>query len=269
MGWLVVAVVAAVLLIRGGMAVYRAYVRSRSARAHQALLARQGRRPTGLPLGRTNLYFASYAGLPAGDRHARMAWVVEDRMVLSVSGVDHEVRQVAFEWQWEERVSERGGYRRRAFPAAAIELPVYVPRRITIRPPGPADAFGTTRGFQLESDRFNRRFVVETSDRPFAVKLLDAGLQLLLIDRFAGRGISIEDRLLVVTGEPTHRDGSLFGVIGALPAVEQDIRALAAAIPAAFWRACPNRPQPTDPADTGTSNAVRTLPSDPPGLGLF
>jgi hypothetical protein len=261
MEWLAVAVVAGVVLIRAGIAGRHAHVRSRSARSHRVLLAREGKMPTGLPLGRTNLYLASYTGLPVGDRHARAAWAVEDRTVLDVLGVDHQVRQVAFQWQWEERVSDRGGYRRRATPAAAIELPVYVPRRITIRPTSPADAFGNAPGLQVESDRFNRRFVVETTDRPFAVKFLDAEMQLLLTDRFAGRCISIEDRLLVVTGEPTHRDGSLYGAIGTLPAVEQDIRAVAAAIPAAFWRACPNRPQPADPDHTGTANSTRNLPS--------
>lgn len=250
-------VVMLIAVARAAMLARRFYVRRRTKAAYERLLERYGKQRSALPLGRTNLYFASYTGLPAGDRNAQVAWAVEDRTTLQIDGVVREVRQAAFEWRWEQVVPNHIWYRASSTVAAAIELPLYVPRRITVRPISSVERLGAPPAFEVESDQFNRRFVVETSERQLAVKLLDANLQILLSERFAGRCISIEDRLLLVTGEPSHRDDSLYGVIGALPAVEQDVRTLAAAIPAEFWRACPNRPQPTNPDETGTSNSPR------------
>jgi len=93
------------------------------------------------------------------------------------------------------------------------------------------------RDHQLESSEFNRRFRVRCADRMLTVHLLDARMQELLTTAFDRRSVELTGDVLLLAGRPSHRDPSLHGVIGELPAVRQDAVRLLAAVPAQFWRA--------------------------------
>src|SRR5690606_14705899 len=106
---------------------------------------------------------------------------------------------------------------------------------------------------QLESEEFNRRFRVEGSDERLTLRFLDAAMQHRLLTRAVGRSIHLQGDLLVLGGSPDHRDGSLPGVIGELPATLQDLTGLLRAVPSQLWRSVAARADVDGPADRGWS----------------
>lgn len=240
------AVVAAVLLVLGGAWLTERQRRTRKHRDLQRLLHRDQRMmltvtPCGLHAGELA---SGYDACPRGDRRFGVRYGVTAPTSLEVDGSEVTVDCAAFQWYWEVRRQTRtGGHggtqlHELTRTVAAIGLPVDLWRRILIRPESMLGRTGMTRGgIQVESDAFNRSFRVEANDRNQAVQLLDASLQQLLVASFTGRTIELRGRVLLLAGSPDHRDDSLTGVVGELPAVRQDVRRLLAAVPAQFWRA--------------------------------
>ena len=183
--------------------------------------------------------------LPRGDRNVGVRYGVTGPVDLQVLGRTVASDAAAFQWWWEveRRQRSRHGqvrrtYTRRRTVAAAVRLPTTIPGPVVVGPESLFGRTGLTRGgHQLESSEFNRRFRVDGHDRTLTVTLLDANLQELLVRSFPGRTLELRDDLLVLAGTPSHRDRSLTGVVGELPAVRQDVQRLVAAIPPAFWRA--------------------------------
>ncbi len=204
---------------------------------------------TVIPTGLTpdQLAYWSWA-LPTGDRRVGTEHAVEGPMRCPVLGTEHDVTVAAFRWWWEDLQRRRAHrasrshrlgnhYRRRHLVAGVAALPGIVERRVMIRPESALGRAGLTRGGHLfESDEFNRNFRVESTDHADAIAFLDADMQRLIVEDFTGRTIEIFSGLLVLTGEPAHRDESLTGVVGMLPAVRQDVHRLLRAVPAAYWR---------------------------------
>jgi hypothetical protein len=121
---------------------------------------------------------------------------------------------------------------------ALVRLPTPVQQHVLLRPETVLGRVGLGRGgHQLESSEFNRRFRVECGDRTLTLHLLDARMQELLAVHYPGRSVEFRGDLLALVGRPTHRDTSLEGTIGELPAVRQDAARLLAAVPPSFWRA--------------------------------
>ena len=239
-------VVAVLLVVAAGAWFYEHQRQARKRRDLQRLLERDPRlmvtvTPCGLHAGDLA---TGYDACPRGDRNYGVRFGVDGPTTLEVDGVELTVDCAAFQWFWEVRRQTRtNGQRRTRYEkmtqtVAAIGLPVDLWRRILIRPESVMGRTGMTRGgIQVESDAFNRSFRVEANDRNLAVQLLDASLQQLLVQSFRGRTIELRGRALLLVGTPDHRDDSLTGVVGELPAVRQDIRRLLAEVPAQFWRA--------------------------------
>lgn len=236
------------VLAAGGYGTYHTVRRRRKRDDLERLIARDPRlRRTVIPAGLRPDQLAWWCrGLPAGDRRQGLEYGVEGPMV---SGLDDplpaEVDVAAFRWWWEERQRSRNRrtgmtstrYSKRTLPAAVIKLPFHVDRRVLIRPESVLGRVGITRGGrQLESSEFNRRFRVEAMDERLPLHLLDANLQQLLVERFQGRTIEIFGELLLVAGSPDHRDETLTGVVGELPAMREDALRILREIPPAFWR---------------------------------
>lgn len=184
--------------------------------------------------------------LETGARNYGAEFGVEGplRVDLGESHPD-ELTVAAFRWWWEVESRNRNSrsgtvtrsYSKRYLPVALVKLPLHLERRIMIRPESALGRVGLTRGGrQVESSEFNRRFRVESNDDQLVLYLLDANLQQLLVEQFEGRTIELFGELLLVGGSPTHRDDSLTGVIGELPAMRQDAHRILREIPAAFWR---------------------------------
>jgi len=217
---------------------------------------------TVIPCGLRNDELAWWCrGLPAGDRNNGVRYAVEGPLRIDLGpGLPDELTVAAFQWWWEEERRDpdrrnRGlggfglrtrsgatlGHRRYAenkTPAAVVQLPVTVDNRVMIRPESLFGRAGITRGgHQFESDAFNRRFRVEAMEQGLALALIDANFQQLMVENFPDQTVEIFGSLLLVAGEPTHRDDSLTGVIGALPALRQDAHRILRAVPPAYWRA--------------------------------
>jgi hypothetical protein len=182
--------------------------------------------------------------LPAGARRSGVRWGVTGPLTVTVAGSPRPVECASFQWWWEERQTQRTQhgtrttYVEKRTTAALLRLPVPVPDAIVLRPESVLGRVGITRGgHQLESSEFNRRFRVECRDRTLTLHLLDANLQQLLTASFPGRTLELRGDLLALVGTPDHRDPTLEGVVGELPAVRQDVARVVAAIPPAFWRA--------------------------------
>ncbi len=197
--------------------------------------------PTAAPLGwDRHRLSATCASLPEGDRHYGLEYGVEGPVRATTAGEDVQLDCAAFRWRWEQRRQNRQHghrYQTHRTTVAMVRLPVFAPTPVRIRPESVLGRLGVTRGGrQLESSEFNRSFRVESGDDWLAVMLLDADLQATLLEAYRGRSIELVGDLLLLEGEPSHRDGSLPGAIGALPAVRQDIARLVAAVPAQVWR---------------------------------
>jgi hypothetical protein len=209
------------------------------------LLERDGLRPTSAPCGLSADQLAgAFVATPRGDRRYGTEYGVAGPLAVSAGGRDLELDCASFRWWSEVRRTthnQNGGtstrYDKQRECVTLVRLPVAVPDRLVVRPESVLGRVGITRGgHQLESSEFNRRFRVEARDRTLTVHLLDANLQRLLTEEFAGRSIEVVGDLLVLGGRPTHRDGSLTGFIGEIPAMRQDVRRLLSAVPPAFWR---------------------------------
>jgi hypothetical protein len=181
---------------------------------------------------------------PEGARRSGVRWGVTGPLAVPVAGTPRPVECASFQWWWEERRTQRTQhgtrttYVERRTTAVLLRLPVPVPHAIVLRPESVLGRVGITRGgHQLESSEFNRRFRVECRDRTLTLHLLDANLQQLLTAHFPGRTVELRGDLLALVGSPDHRDPTLEGVVGELPAVRQDVARVVAAIPPAFWRA--------------------------------
>ena len=205
------------------------------------LAERDGLTPTLMPCGlRAEELVDRFEATPSGARRfgVEHGVVGPSRAALAADEVDIEL--AAFQWWYEERVNDkhRSRYRRRTCTVALARLPVSVPGSVQVRPEGVLGRLGLRRaGDQLESDQFNRRFRVDGSDPTLTVRLLDARVQHHLLESGNGRTLDVVGDLVVLGGSPTHRDTTLPGVIGELPAVRQDLVALLRSSPPAFWRA--------------------------------
>ena len=197
-----------------------------------------------------------FEATPRGDRRYGVESAVGGPAEVEIAGTTVSCQAACFVWFHERRRTQRSRgrharntYERRTELVAMCQLPVHTHRAVSIRPESALGRVGLTRsGQQLESEAFNRRFRVEGRDRALVVTLLDAGLQELLAAEYGSRGIELSDDLLVLSGEPTHRDRSLAGVAQAYPAILQDLTRLIRSITPAFWRALGfERPGP-DPA---------------------
>lgn len=237
----------AIGLAIGGTALYR-YLRLRRKREDLSkLVARDPRlERTVIPCGLRPDQLAWWCrGLPKGDRRYGLDFGVEGPLRTDLGvGFPEETNVAAFRWWWEVKSRNRNrngrtttSYSKRYLPTALVRLPVTLDQRVLIGPESVLGRVGLTRGGQqLESSEFNRSFRVEARDEELSLYLLDAGFQQLLVEDFKGRTIELFGELLLVAGEPDHRDASLTGVIGELPAMRQDAHRILHAIPAAFWR---------------------------------
>lgn len=241
----------------GGYWLYDHYRRRRNRAALDRLLARDPKLEyTVIPFGLRSDELAWWCrGLPDGDRNNGVRYAVQGAMRADLGpGLPEEFDVVAFEWWWEEERSDRSrdrtGFRRPGFhttqrrhaerrtPAAIIRLPVTVDSRVMIEPASVLGRLGVTRaGHQFESAEFNRLFRIEALNHDLALALIDANVQQLMVEHFPGRTVELFGDLLLVAGTPTHRDESLPGVIGMLPALRQDAHRVLRAVPAAYWRA--------------------------------
>lgn len=222
-------------------------VRRRRARTAFGRLLERGQLDAApLPLGKADLHWASFRALPVGHTSHHSRWAVTRTITVTIESEEHELRVAAFEWHWDDmgqRHEERARkVRWRRTVAAIVELPVPSPSRVSIVPLGPTDTMmgaivGPHGGFEVESHEFNRAFTVEFRDDTLAMKLLDAGMQHRLVTSLQGQRVELDENWLLVVGRPSHRDDSLYGPVGDLPAVIEDARAVAQAIPDAFWRA--------------------------------
>lgn len=195
-------------------------------------------------------------GLPDGDRNNGVRYAVEGPMRVDLGpGMPDEMTITAFEWWWEVESRERSRnrttgfhvgsfhspgrtYSERRIPAGLVQLPVTVDSRVMVQPESALGRVGVTRGgHQYESAEFNRRFRVEAMNEDLALSLIDANFQQLMVEHFPGFTVELFGQFLLVTGTPTHRDESLAGVIGLLPALRQDAHRILRAIPPAYWRA--------------------------------
>jgi hypothetical protein len=184
-----------------------------------------------------------FVAIPRGDRRSGLRYGVRGPLPTTVAGAATRLDCAAFQWWWEERRTEhtqqgtRTRYVERRTTVALVRLPATVDEAIVLRPESMLGRVGLTRGgHQLESSEFNRRFRVECRERTRTIHLLDSGLQQLLTANFAGRTIELRGDHLLLVGTPDHRDTSLEGVVGELPAVRQDAARVLAAIPPPFWR---------------------------------
>lgn len=251
-------VLAAGVVATGGYRLYRWLLARRKREDLDKLLARDPTLEyTVLPFGmRADQLGWWCKGLPDGDRNSGLRYAVEGPMRADLGPAMPESYPVAaFQWWWEvqrrDRTDDvRTGFRRPGFgsgsysyserrvPAALIQLPVHVHSRVMIEPESALGRVGLVRmGHQFESAEFNRRFRVEALEPELALALIDANFQQLLVENFPSFTIEIFGELLLVAGTPDHRDESLTGVIGLLPALRQDAHRILRAIPAAYWRA--------------------------------
>jgi hypothetical protein len=233
--------------------------RRRKQQAFERLLRRDRTlEPTTTPLGLDRRALERRCRtLPRGDRRFGLQYGVQGPLSPPGPGWDTDVDCAAFRWWWERR--RTGGqqaqhshrYRRLETTVALVRLPTVVPTPLRLRPESVLGRLGVTRGGrQVESSEFNRRFRVECADDHLALTFLDARMQALLLEEFPGRGVELVDDLLVLEGSPSHRDGSLAGAIGELPAVRQDAGRLLAAVPDQLWRRL-GRPEAADAAARG------------------
>lgn len=235
-----------VVVAAGGALWWAWYHRKQLREGLVRLTERDGLTPTVAPAGLDASQLVDRSGAtPRGARRYGVEHGVTGPATAQLAGEDVEVELAAFQWWFEERVRDRNRtrYRRRTRTVALARLPVTAPGWVRVGPESVFGRIGLTRGGeQLESDQFNRRFRVEGSDPTLTVQLLDARLQHHLLEVGTDRTLDLSGELAVLGGSPTHRDPTLPGVVGELPAVRQDLLTLLRTCPDAFWRACGGRP---------------------------
>lgn len=236
-------------LVAIGVGLWNRHQRRKKRADLDRLLARDPRLEyTVLPCGLRNDEIGWWCrALETGDRNNGVRYAVQGELQTDLGpGLPSELTVAAFEWWWEEeykdrsqnRLGTRTRYRKRRTTAALVKLPITVDNRVMIEPESVLGRVGITRGgHQFESAEFNRRFRVEAMEQSLALALVDANFQQLMVEHFPDRTVELFGSLLVVEGTPSHRDESLTGVIGELPAVRQDAHRILRAVPAAYWRA--------------------------------
>ncbi len=245
-----------VLVVAGAAAwVWSVYDEQLCRQAHRKLLARPNVGPMPATMG-----LAEFESLPRGDRNNGARWAVSQQCRIDVAGEPVEVTVSAFEWWWETRDRHNDRRRRRnalfhlargrthaTFQtyttstrlAALIEVPIEVPD-LLCKPTSVVGRAGIARrGLQLESDEFNRAFVVHADNEVEAVRALDADMQATLARHFQGRTVEFRRGRILIAGEPDHSDGSLHGTIGRMPALLLDATRFARALPGHLWGASP------------------------------
>ena len=197
--------------------------------------------PCGIP---AEQLVGRFDATPRGDRRYGVESAVGGPVELRINGTPVTCQVGCYVWFHERRQTNRSNgravrsYQRQTDLVAMCQLPVHTHRSVSIQPESILGRIGLSRSDeQLESEAFNRRFRVEGRDRTLVITLLDAGLQELLSTEYGGRGIEFSDDLLVLSGEPTHRDRSLAGIAQTYPAILQDLDRLMERIPPPFWRA--------------------------------
>lgn len=226
--------------------------------------------PAGITL---DLLVGRFAATPRGDRRYGVEHAVGGPLDLDLGGIRATCQVACFRW-WSEQQGRRRSrygsrqtrttYERREELLVLCQLPVHTHRGIRILPASLLDRLGLSReGTQLESDAFNRAFEVHGSDPTLTVTLLDAGVQELLATEYQQRGLEFSDDLVVLSGEPTHRDPSLVGLAQTYPAIVQDLGRLLRSLPPAFWR---QLGLDTQPAADGAERP-HAGPGDAPQVG--
>jgi hypothetical protein len=121
--------------------------------------------------GEDDSFAYRWNGTPFGEGDRRRARNV-------VRGYDHGVPFVAFDYQYDTETSDGQGRKARTthhFGVAALALPGVLPR-LQVTPEGvlerAAAAVGLGGGIELESEDFNRRYVVHARDPKFASDVL-------------------------------------------------------------------------------------------------
>lgn len=236
------AVLVAVVVVLGLLGVWAAHryqVKMRA--ALDALCTRDGLVRTDTPCGLSAATLAGrFDATPRGSRRTRVLDGVEGPVTLEVDGRSHTIQVSAFTWRYEQRRTDGKGntsHRWRSTPVTIVRLPRPIPGTIAIRPEGVLGRLGFARGDQqLESDEFNRRFRVEGDDPHLTVTFLDAAMQERFVSRYVGRAVHLEHDLVVLGGDPGHRDPAFPDAIGLLPALAQDAVALLQAAPPSLWR---------------------------------
>jgi hypothetical protein len=264
-----------------GATLYLGHVRKERLRAALATLTERypGWRLTGWPCGLSpDMLAARTAATPRGDRRYGVRHGIEGPLTMQLAGREVTCDASLFQWTYEERQRNRNNqghtttsYRTRTELVALCRLPVVVPGAIRIGSESVLGRIGLTRGGQqVESSEFNRRFRVEGRDPALTVQLLAPALQQELLASYQGRSIHLDDDLLVLGGEPTHRDTTLISPIGAMPAMRQDIERLARHLPAQFLRAVAAERQTSGDADRsdGDRSDVDTNVPPPPDAAL-
>jgi hypothetical protein len=231
-----------------GATLYLGHLRKERLRAALATLTERypGWRPAGWPCGLSpDLLAGRTAATPRGDRRYGVQHGIEGPLELQLAGREVTCDASLFQWTYEERRQHRNNqghtstrYRTHTELVALCRLPVVVPGAIRIGSESILGRIGLTRGGQqVESSEFNRRFRVEGRDPALTVQLLDPALQQELLANYQGRSIHLDDDLLVLGGEPSHRDVTLISPLGFWPAMRQDVERLARHLPAQFLRA--------------------------------
>ncbi len=244
---------AALAVVGAAAWVWSIYDEQLCRQAHRKLLARPNVDPMPAIMG-----LSEFEPLPRGDRKNGARWAVSQQSTIAVAGEPVAVNVSAFEWWWETRDRHNDRRRRRnalfhlargnrnatgvqtyttsTRVAALIQLPIEVPDLLC----KPTSVVGRTglarRGLQLESDEFNRAFVVHTDNEMEAVRVLDADMQATLARHFRGRTIEFRRGRIVIAGDPDHSDDSLHGTVGKMPALLVDATRFARALPRYLWQ---------------------------------
>lgn len=232
-----------VVVVGVGLLVGSFVHRRRVEEAYARLVASADWSATTTPLGRDDETWATTRSLPRGDRRCRAERAVVGPQVLVLAGREVAAELSVFTWTWETRSTDsegRSSYRSHATVVAAARLAMACPP-IAVGDESLLTSWGIggRSDLQVESDAFNRRFRVDVvpSERPTAVRLLDAAFQRTMLEQFDGRELEWFGDVVLLGGRPRRRDPALFGDLGWYPAARDDLLDLLDAVPHGFWRA--------------------------------
>lgn len=247
-----VLVVAAIALVAaGGWSWHQQHQRALEAGIARLIARHDGWHRQAWPAGvQPELLVGRFAATPRGDRRYGIERALGGPLQVELAGREETCEVACLRWYHERRRTQRSSgrtrtrYERRTDLLVLCQLPVHTHRKVSITPESVFGRIGLTRGgTQVESEEFNRRFRVEGRDSTLLIRLLDAQLQAELLEGFVGRTIELSDDLLVLAGEPDHRDATLPRALAAYPALLEDLRRLLRAVPASFWRALGHQPE--------------------------
>lgn len=170
---------------------------------------------------------------PEGGSNHALRFGVSGPMTIELGDGSVEVEVAAFQWWWEDYMSQQEGssqWTERDQAVAAIRLPADVPH-LTIGQGGRLAPLGAGWGddLQVESEVVcvNRRFdVADHGTEPeLVVRLLSPGLQQILVEDFDGRDVELVGDVLLLAGDasagPLH-EPELHGIVAQLPGVRPD-----------------------------------------------